>query len=1022
LNIFNLFILHPSSIILISLLWLTSSYAQPVGYNHPELKWQTIETEHFVVHFHDGTERTAREIAGIAELVYKPITDLYNYEPDAKVHWIIRDHDDYSNGATYYYDQKIEIWATALDFELRGQHHWLYNVVTHEFTHMIQLGRARKGPRWLPQVYFQFFGYEQEKRPDVLYGYPNRIASFPMIGTVVPMWFAEGTAQFQARELGFDYWDSHRDMMMRTRVLSGDMLTINEMGVFASKNTFGNESVYNHGYAAVRYIAEIWGDDALERITASMSGSMNWTFNRSCRQVLGISERELYKRWQNDMLKDYNTKTAVIHDNIISGKVISEGGFGNFYPVFSPNGKKIAFISNKDKDYLSLGSTYIYDIEADSLYATKCPANGPIDWSPDGKFIVYSAKSKPNKYGSHFNDVYLWDIEAEKKIRLTKYARLFYPSFSPNGNKIIAVHNQGGTHNLTLIDITDIIGTEDISAETKLTRLTEFTDGTQIFQPRFSPDNKWIVCSTANLVPRDIYCFNLETSEWKPLIATQADERDPVFSDDGKMLYWSDDRTGIFNVYRMDLREIDRQECLSYSVGDAVTNVIGGAFMPVVSSDGSIAYAEFTVEGYGLSLINEVTEVDPDLMTYLPEDNRKICELKPPQCVINEAKQYSSPFGTLFIIPRLFLDKNAFKPGFYAMTSDLLEKFNLFGSAAMSSQGELDLYLDLQYRILYPTLYLQAYNIVRKHDQRFDDQFVIVGEEIIDSVAVPIYDKYEVDYKFNLTEIDIGAKAPVVKGITASAFARISEYKSALKFDDGGSFDYTYHKGRALHLRLDANMLGLSSAMDIHPTGGWSGWIEYARENNRFIEGFKIDAERGTLGEVFNHYNYHLIETDIDYYKKLFGDFVINPRLMAGVVTESVDSFYNLYAGGLIGMRGYSFYSMGGSRKALLRTSLRFPIITHIDKTWGALYLDRIHGALFAEVGDAWTDKFDLDNFKRDVGAELRFSLFSWYGFPTDLQLAAAYGLDKFTVSDDAGDHRYGHEWRWYMTLLFGFL
>ena len=113
LNILNLFILYPSSFILITLLLITSSYAQPTGYNHPELRWQTIETEHFVVHFHDGTERTAREIAGIAELVYKPITDLYNYEPDAKVHWIIRDHDDYSNGASYYYDQKINLGDVA---------------------------------------------------------------------------------------------------------------------------------------------------------------------------------------------------------------------------------------------------------------------------------------------------------------------------------------------------------------------------------------------------------------------------------------------------------------------------------------------------------------------------------------------------------------------------------------------------------------------------------------------------------------------------------------------------------------------------------------------------------------------------------------------------------------------------------------------------------------------------------------------------------------------------------------------
>ena len=31
-----------------------------VEYNHPELNWQTFETEHFQIHFHDETEMTAR--------------------------------------------------------------------------------------------------------------------------------------------------------------------------------------------------------------------------------------------------------------------------------------------------------------------------------------------------------------------------------------------------------------------------------------------------------------------------------------------------------------------------------------------------------------------------------------------------------------------------------------------------------------------------------------------------------------------------------------------------------------------------------------------------------------------------------------------------------------------------------------------------------------------------------------------------------------------------------------------------
>ncbi|MCK9409263.1 MAG: hypothetical protein M0R68_09015, partial [Bacteroidetes bacterium] len=108
-------------------------------YNHGELNWKTIETQHFFIHFHNGAERTANVIAKVAEDIYGPVTSLYQHEPDHKVSFIIKDYDDYSNGAAYFYDNKIEIWAPSLDFPFRGAHNWLRNVITHEFTHIIQI-------------------------------------------------------------------------------------------------------------------------------------------------------------------------------------------------------------------------------------------------------------------------------------------------------------------------------------------------------------------------------------------------------------------------------------------------------------------------------------------------------------------------------------------------------------------------------------------------------------------------------------------------------------------------------------------------------------------------------------------------------------------------------------------------------------------------------------------------------------------------------------------------------------------
>ena len=70
---------------------------------HPDLNWKTIETAHFYVHFHEGTERTANTTAKIAEEIYGPITTLYGFEPDDKTSLIISDVSDIANGATDFF-------------------------------------------------------------------------------------------------------------------------------------------------------------------------------------------------------------------------------------------------------------------------------------------------------------------------------------------------------------------------------------------------------------------------------------------------------------------------------------------------------------------------------------------------------------------------------------------------------------------------------------------------------------------------------------------------------------------------------------------------------------------------------------------------------------------------------------------------------------------------------------------------------------------------------------------------------
>ena len=100
-----------TKIVILSTVFILPVFAQDLAYyNHPELDWSTFETEHFIIHFHQGTQRTANILGIIAEEIYGPVTTLYKYEPSDKIHFIIKDTDDYSNGGAYFFDNKIEIW------------------------------------------------------------------------------------------------------------------------------------------------------------------------------------------------------------------------------------------------------------------------------------------------------------------------------------------------------------------------------------------------------------------------------------------------------------------------------------------------------------------------------------------------------------------------------------------------------------------------------------------------------------------------------------------------------------------------------------------------------------------------------------------------------------------------------------------------------------------------------------------------------------------------------------------------
>ncbi len=956
-----------------------------VLYNHPELEWHTAESAHFYVHFHEGTERTARAAIETAERVYGPLVALYGYEPDGRFHLIIRDHEDDSNGGAYYYDNKVEIWCPAMDFSLRGTHAWIDNVVTHEIAHMISLGAARKAPRQLPAVYFQYLGYEREKRPDVIHGYPNRIVSYPVLGTVVPMWFAEGMAQFHRRGFGYDAWDTHRDMLLRTAAIDGSLLPLSAMSVFG-KNSIGNERVYNQGLALTSWIGFRYGEDRLGELAGAMKKPLAFDFSSASKKVIGRGAEDLAGEWKSWLSAGYAAGLESVLAGKTEGRLAESEGSGNFTPAWSPDGSGLAYVSSRGKDYLSQTSLFVLERNASKPRLLAAGAAAGIAWSPDGQRIAFSRKTA-DRTGSHYFDCYTVDARTKKEKRLTRRLRFRQPAWSPDGRRIAGVIEKDGTSNLLLV-----------SADGKQARsVTSFSNGEQIFDPRWMA-GEIVFCTASPRSGRDIAAVDTVSGTLRILIASEADERDPNPSPDGRFLYYTSDRTGIFNVYRLDLES---------GLSEPVSNVTGGAFSPCAGPDGRVAFSLFRSDGFKIAVLDSAVRVPEDAMRYTsPYDSIRAFMAEPfhfPAAADTAVqttfspKPYNLAFSKLSFYPVLRMDyPGLLKIGAYTFGSDFLDRVSISGFFAANGRFDTDASLTFQYRRFFPTLFMEGYR-VGLHEPKED-----------------------ADYRFALLQADIGADWPLGGRTGLRTALQISRYDAAMEFMAGSvkaKIPYTYHKGNVLQVRLEHDAPG-RAVQDIAPVRGRRLTVEVDAASNRFMTGFDANSDYGFLTEAYRSHDY--IQFLADWSETIplpVRDCGLGWRLQAGAIDRSVDSFYNLFGGGLDGMRGYSFYSIEGRKLLRLELRMSFPIVPRLNASAAWLHFRGLYGAVYADAGDAWSG--DSPDWKRDAGAQLRLGAFSFYGLPTAFFCDAAYGFDRIILP---GGHEEGRAWRWYFGVLFDFM
>jgi len=960
-----------------------------VSYNHPEIEWQSFETDHFVINFYDGTERTAREGAAVAETIYPFVTELYDCEPPQKTHLTFLDTDDFSNGAAYYYDNKIEIWASPLDFDLRGSHRWLQDVITHEFTHIVSLQKAMKFGHNIPGGYFQWIGYEEEKREDVLYGYPHTLVSYPIPGTVVPPWLAEGTAQYMFEGATYDFWDSHRDMILRDRVLHNNLLSFAEMNTFG-KSGIGNESTYNAGFALVKFIAKRYGPDALQRIMVELSKPFQYSIDRALKKALGNPGREVYGEFKLSLETHYGDGMSAVLDNERKGRILEGEGTTNIHPVWSQDGKKFAFLSNKKNDFFSQTDLYIYDLESETSEKIVEGVLSAPTWSTDGSIIFYTKKSKPDWHGSKWYDLYQYSFEDEDEERLTRGARSFSPVVL-NDSLLAYLAVEDGTHNVFLVNLS--------TRESE--KITDFDNGRQLFGLSYEPERNWLIFDYVESHFRNTATLSLSDTVFSNLISTaEWDERDVEPLPGGGFIYASD-KSGVYNLFMMDQ---------ATGLQGYITNVTGGAFMPNMGPDGKILYSLYEDGGYKIAILDSAELIPEEVVGYGPDHFAMFAGLPAPltEQLETDAKSAADSFGPMFVSPKLMMDYGTWKPGFYFYSSEILNRLNIFGEASVNSLGDVDLFLFFEFKRFYPTLYTEIFYLTRN---------VFENEQWQDT-----YD-LNYDINFRLFQWDAGLRFPIRGSHELKLYGSYQQFHEGIKERvEGllGKLGFDYYVGKHFGIAWQTDLHKPRVDYGINPGNGVRGNLEARFEYDDFIDGFKINEDYSTLEPDFIPYEFWRITGDLSAHITLpwTPRWTASAELQWGWMSSTeVDSFFNFFAGGLPGLRGYPFYSIEGNRELLGELSLRIPLFREKHISMGPFILQNFVVGVIAQAGDAWDGAGDEFTLKHSVGAQLRLGGFSFYNYPTGIGMEIHKGLDKFSI--DGND--YGNELRSYFTLLFGF-
>ncbi len=528
--------------------------------------FKILKTPHFDIHFYPEEGEAVEDAARMSERWYERLARLFQHEFEKPKPIILyADHPDFQQTNTLRGSLSegtggvTESLKNRVIMPLTGSYWDTDHVLGHELVHAFQYnvaqGRSGAGIRGL---------------------------------SLLPLWLIEGMAEY----LSVGREDPLTAMWLRDAIQREDLPTIKQM---TNERRF---FPYRFGQALWAYIGGTYGD---ERVVDLYRRSLRVGWEPALQQVLGTSSDSLSVEWREAVENEYLPLMGGRRAPSESGALLlapsTGAGKQNVSPAVSPDGRLVAFLSEKDLFGIDL---FIADARTGEIQRKLVSANADphfdalrfIDsagaWSPDGEKFVFTVFAEGD------NELAIVEVgsgKIERKIDLDEVGAITAPAWSPNGQYIAFSGMQGGVSDIYVWDV-------ETGALRQLTN-DKFAD----LQPTWSPDGTTIAFASDRGSITDfenlkyskpqIAFANVRTGEVEVMdIFGNVKHMNPQYAPDGRSLYFVSDQDGFSDIYQYEFATTDIRRITRLST--AVSGITGmSPTLSVASEAGTILFTVF---------------------------------------------------------------------------------------------------------------------------------------------------------------------------------------------------------------------------------------------------------------------------------------------------------------------------------------------------------------------------------------------------------------------------------------------